>query len=897
MLRFQPISIGFQNFLLALGRSGIFYSCLSGGQPGDGHAEGGAGHIVQADVVAEHHGGGITAVLAADAQLHVGVGGPAPAAGIGDQTAHAMLVQTGEGIALVDLLLIVGVQELAGVVPAEAEDQLGQVVGAEGEEVRVGGNVVGAHGGPGNLDHVAHLVLHIGAGRLDQLVGHAGNDALHIGELLQLAHQGDHDLGDHGPLGMAGLDGQGGLDDGAGLHPGDLGEGDAQAAAAVAHHGVELMETGDDGLDVLHALAHILGHEGDVLLLGGDELVERGVQETDGHGAALQGLVHGLEVALLHGLQLGQSLLALFHGVGADHLPDGGDAVLLKEHVLGAAQADALRAELHRLSGVPGVVGVGAHAHLAVLVRPGHDAAEFAGDGGVDGGDGLAVDVAGGAVQGDPVALLVDLAVQLELLVLLVHLDGAAARHTAGAHAPGHHGGVGGHAAPDGEDALGGHHALDVLGGGLQADQADLLAPGGPLLGVVSGEDDLAAGGAGGGGQCGGDGGGLLQRGGVKLGMEQGVQVAGVDHGHRLLFIDHALVHQIAGDFQGGGGGALAVAGLEHVELAVLHGELHVLHVAVVVLQLLAHVLELGKGFGELFRHLLDGHGGAHAGHHVLALGVGEELAHQLLLAGGGVAGEGHAGAAVVAHVAEGHGLHIDGGAPGAGNVVHAAVDDGPGVVPGAEDGLDGPHQLLLGVGGEVGANLGLVLRLELAGQRLQVVGVQLHVLGDPLLLLHLVDELLKILLAHLHDNVGVHLDEAAVAVPGPAGVVGLLGDDVHHLLVQAQVQDGVHHAGHGGPGAGADGDQQGVLQITELFPGDFLQLVDIFHDFGLDLVVDLLAVLIILGTGLGGDGEALGDGHADVGHLSQVGALAAQQVAHVGVALGKEVQEFGSHW
>ena len=60
----------------------------------------------------------------------------------------------------------------------------------------------------------------------------------------------------------------------------------------------------------------------------------------------------------------------------------------------------------------------------------------------------------------------------------------------------------------------------------------------------------------------------------------------------------------------------------------------------------------------------------------------------------------------------------------------------------------------------------------ELAGQLLQVISGELHVLGDAALLLHLVDKLLKVLLAHLHDHVGVHLDKAAVAVPGPAGVV-----------------------------------------------------------------------------------------------------------------------------
>ena len=327
-----------------------------------------------------------------------------------------------------------------------------------------------------------------------------------------------------------------------------------------------------------------------------------------------------------------------------------------------------------------------------------------------------------------------------------------------------------------------------------------------------------------------------------------------------------------------------------------LHGELHVLHVAIVVLQNAADFDELVVGLGELLGHLSDGHGGTHAGHHVLALGVGQELAHQLLLAGGGVTGERNAGAAVVAHVAEGHGLDVDGGAPGVGDVVVAAVHIGAGVVPGAEHGLDGADQLLLGVGGEVRADLGLVLGLELHGQLLQVLGGQLHVLGDALLGLHGVDELLKVLLAHLHDHVGVHLDKAAVAVPGPAGVVGLLGDDVHHVLVQAQVQDGVHHAGHGGAGAGAHGHQQGILQIAELLAGDLLHLLDILHDLRHDLVVDLAAILVILSAGLCGDGKALGHGQTDVGHFGQVGTLAAQQLTHLGVALGEQVTILLAH-
>ena len=52
----------------------------------------------------------------------------------------------------------------------------------------------------------------------------------------------------------------------------------------------------------------------------------------------------------------------------------------------------------------------------------------------------------------------------------------------------------------------------------------------------------------------------------------------------------------------------------------------------------------------------------------------------------------------------------------------------GAGVVPGAEHGLDGLHQLHLGIGGEVLALLLLVIGLEAGGHLLHVVGVEFGV-------------------------------------------------------------------------------------------------------------------------------------------------------------------------
>ena len=62
-------------------------------------------------------------------------------------------------------------------------------------------------------------------------------------------------------------------------------------------------------------------------------------------------------------------------------------------------------------------------------------------------------------------------------------------------------------------------------------------------------------------------------------------------------------------------------------------------------------------------------------------------------------------------------------------------------------------------------------------------------------------------------------------------------------------------------PGAGPDGDQQGVAHIAELLAGDVFQLADVLHDLGLDLIVDGAVIGIVLGAGLGGDGKTAGTG------------------------------------
>ena len=304
--------------------------------------------------------------------------------------------------------------------------------------------------------------------------------------------------------------------------------------------------------------------------------------------------------------------------------------------------------------------------------------------------------------------------------------------------------------------------------------------------------------------------------------------------------------------------------------------------------------LVVGRGVGLV--QLIYGLGGADAGDDVLALGVHQELAVELVLAGGGVTGEGNAGAAVVAHIAEDHHLDVDGSAPGAGDVVHAAVGNGALVHPGAEHGADGGHELDLRVGGELDARELLVEDLEALDHLLHILGGEAGVVVNAALFLQLVHNGLELQAVVAHRDVGEHHDEAAIAVVSPADVAALGGQGGGDLVVDAEVQDGIHHAGHGGAGAGTDGDQQRVLLVAELLADERFHLGKVLEYLSFDLGGDLLAVLVVAGAGLSSDGEALGNGHADVRHLGEIGALAAKELTHVGVALGKQVNVLFAH-
>ena len=332
-------------------------------------------------------------------------------------------------------------------------------------------------------------------------------------------------------------------------------------------------------------------------------------------------------------------------------------------------------------------------------------------------------DLAGRAVDADPVALGEGDAVGLGRPLRIVDDQLVATGHARLADLSGDDRRVRRRAAAGGQDPLGDRHPVEVVRRGLDPDEDDALATTDPLdrrVGIEHGPPDRGAGRR---VEALGD----PRRGGararVELVAQQLVDVRRLDPSERLLLGDDALADEVGGDLHGRGRGPLGAAGLEHVELAALDRELEVLDVAVVLLELLADPHELAVDGGHVGLHLADLGGRPDARHDVLALGVGEVLAVQDLLARVRVAGEGDAGPRVVAHVAEDHGHDVDRRPQVMGDVLVVAVVHGALAEPAGEDRLDGQVELLVRVAREVAAGVRADDRLELGRQVAQVVG------------------------------------------------------------------------------------------------------------------------------------------------------------------------------
>ena len=118
----------------------------------------------------------------------------------------------------------------------------------------------------------------------------------------------------------------------------------------------------------------------------------------------------------------------------------------------------------------------------------------------------------------------------------------------------------------------------------------------------------------------------------------------------------------------------------------------------------------------------------------------------------------------------------------------------------------------------------------------------------------------------------------AGDSVEGEARVAGELRQPLGDLVVQPDVEDGVHHPRHRELGPRAAGDQQRVRGIAELLAGAASRAARARRGSRPTARAGTAAARKVGVAGFGGDGEARRHRHTDARHVGQVRALAAEQ-------------------
>ena len=147
-------------------------------------------------------------MLTADAELELRLGCATTFDACFDELANASLVEARERVDRHDLGVLVFWEERAGVVTAEAEASLREVVGAEAEELCVLRNVFCGQCSTWDLDHCSDGVFQL-AGFETILLTDAGgclvDDCLLVLELFCVSDKWDHDLWEHLDASLSGL--------------------------------------------------------------------------------------------------------------------------------------------------------------------------------------------------------------------------------------------------------------------------------------------------------------------------------------------------------------------------------------------------------------------------------------------------------------------------------------------------------------------------------------------------------------------------------------------------------------------------------------------------------------------------------------------------------------------
>ena len=331
---------------------------LRRGEPGERHAERRAADVVEPELVAERDRARLAAVLAADAELELGLRAAAALDGDAHQVADAVDVDRLERVALEDPVLA---GSASGTCPPRRRART-RASSASGRSCRTRRSRRPRR----SRRRAARRAAPRSSSR--SRCSTSGASSAHTSSVSSRSRASSSRKPTSGCITSTSGASPGPLlhrtrraRDRADLHLVDLRELQAEPAAARAEHRVRLVQRADPRAHLL--VGRLLPRSGRNSCSGGSS--SRIVTGSPAIASKIPS-----KSDCWNGSSRSSAARRPGLGVGEDHLLHDRQPLLAEEHVLGAAEADALGAELARARRVLGVVGVRAHLQAAQRRRP-----------------------------------------------------------------------------------------------------------------------------------------------------------------------------------------------------------------------------------------------------------------------------------------------------------------------------------------------------------------------------------------------------------------------------------------------------------------------------------------------------------------------------------------------
>ena len=136
------------------------------------------------------------------------------------------------------------------------------------------------------------------------------------------------------------------------------------------------------------------------------------------------------------------------------------------------------------------------------------------------------------------------------------------------------------------------------------------------------------------------------------------------------------------------------------------------------------------------------------------------------------------------------------------------------------------------------------------------------------------------------HDHIAIHLDKSAVAVPGKTCIATGCGKRFDGFIIETQVEDGVHHTGHGFASTRANRQKQRIVLVSKFFTQLLFHAANTLLHLSLKHLWIGSLVGVVVGANFRGNGETWRHGQPDAGHFSQIGSFATEKFFHLPVAI-----------